>query len=265
MKRYNYLIFIKACNPPVSLISRDQDHRELGLQLDLLDVHRQQVSKMQSISVMKIFILVLRIKVQLNLVKAWVKFLLIRFQEIKEDTADQKKEQHYSTQPVVLLTLNLEEVYKGKHKSRDTLHRQSTSTRVNQVIKEVAVDLFNKLQKEIQVLNYQVPDLLQWKTCHLILVKMNGVKSRNLARNCTRKRLEKRKRKQCKKLETWEMYLISKWLYGKSCKLKQKMTDKNSIAKYLSKQKQRLNKKQNKKRFNRKRSFMRKRCVNRWS
>ena len=265
MKRYNYLIFIRACNPPVSQISRNQDLRVLELQLDLLDVHKELDSKMQSISVMKIFILVLRIKVQLNLVKAWVKFLLIRFQQIKEDTADRKKEQHYSTQQVVLLTLILGEVYKGKHKSRDTLHRQSTSTRVNQVIKEVAVDLFNKLQKEIQVLNYQVPDLLQWKTCHLILVKMNGVKSRNLVRNCTRKRLEKRKRKQCKKLETWEMYLISKWLYGKSCKLKQKMTDKNSIAKYLSKRKQRLNKKLNKKRFNRKRSFMRKRCVNRWS
>ena len=70
MKRYNYLIFIKACNPLVSLISRNQDLKVLELQLDLLDVHRQQVSKMQSISVMKIFILVLRIKVQLNLVKA---------------------------------------------------------------------------------------------------------------------------------------------------------------------------------------------------
>ena len=70
MKRYNYLIFIKACNLPVSLISRNQDHRALELQLDLLDVHKELFSKMQSISVMKIFILVLRIKVQLNLVKA---------------------------------------------------------------------------------------------------------------------------------------------------------------------------------------------------
>ena len=70
MKRYNYLIFIKACNPPVSLISKNQVHRALELQLDLLDVHKELFSKMQSISVMKIFILVLRIKVQLNLVKA---------------------------------------------------------------------------------------------------------------------------------------------------------------------------------------------------
>ena len=70
MKRYNYLIFIKACNPPVYLISRNQDLRVLELQLDLLDVHKELDSKMQSISVMKIFILVLRIKVQLNLVKA---------------------------------------------------------------------------------------------------------------------------------------------------------------------------------------------------
>ena len=151
---------------------------------------------------MTIFILVLYIKVLLNLVKALVKFLQIRFQQIKEDTVNRKKEQHYSTQQVVLLTLNLDKVYKSKHKSRDTLHRQSTSIRVNQVIKEVAVDLFNKLLKEIQVSNYQVPDLLQWKTCHLILVKMNGVKSRNSVRNCTRKRLEKRKKKQSKKLET---------------------------------------------------------------
>ena len=59
MKRYNYLIFIKACNPPVSLISRNQDHRALESQLDLLDVHKRQFSKKELMSVMKIFILVL--------------------------------------------------------------------------------------------------------------------------------------------------------------------------------------------------------------
>ena len=59
MKRYNYLIFIKACNPPVSLISKNQDHRALESQLDLLDVHKEQLSINQLMSVMKIFILVL--------------------------------------------------------------------------------------------------------------------------------------------------------------------------------------------------------------
>ena len=82
---------------------------------------------------------------------------------------------------------------------KDILHQQLTSTNSKQIRIEAALDLFNRLKREILVLNYQVPDLFKSKTCHLILAKMSGAKSRNLVSGCTRKKSEKRKKKHSRK------------------------------------------------------------------
>ena len=69
------------------------------------------------------------------------------------------------------------------------------------------------------------------KTYHLISVKMSGVKSRSLAKNCTKKRLEKRKRKHNRKLEMSETSLTSKSLCARNYNQKQNKREKISIAK----------------------------------
>ena len=165
----------------------------------------------------------------LNL-RAWAKFLLIRFLPPKAGMHNQKKGPHSSIQLVVLPNLLAQVVSMDLRMKPDILHLRSISiSRIT--ITGAVVVLHNNLLKETQVWNFQVPDLFRLKTYHLISAKMNGVKFRSLAKNCTRKGLEKRRRKLNRKLEMWETSLTSKWLCARSCNLKQNKKEKTLIAK----------------------------------
>ena len=224
VRRYNCQIFTKGCNPQVLQIWRNLRPKVLVSMQDQLDVHKEEASITQSMYLMKTFT-----RIWLNL-RAWAKFLLIRFQPLKADMLNQRKGLHFSIQLVVWLSLLAQEVLLDLRMKLDIPLLRSISISSKLIIEVVAV-LHNNLLKEILVWNFQEQDLFRLKTYHLISVKTNGVKSRSLAKNCTKKRLEKTKKTQNRKLEMWEKSLTSKWLFARNCKLKQNKKEKTLIAK----------------------------------
>ena len=224
VRRYNCQIFTKGCNPQVLQIWRNLRPKVLVSMQDQLDVHKEEASITQLMYLMKTFIQICQNQ------RAWAKFLLIRFQPLKADMLNQRKGLHFSIQLVVWLSLLAQEVLLDLRMKLDIPLLRSISISSKPIIEVVAV-LHNNLLKEILVWDFQAQDLFRLKTYHLISVKMNGVKSRSLAKNCTRKRLEKKKRTQKRKLEMWEKSLTSKWLFARNCKPKQNKREKTLIAK----------------------------------